>query len=63
MAADGMTTLEAYSLVDIRAQYHLKKPNMTLFLNVTNALNTDYIEFVNYSSRGRNLMAGFRWER
>lgn len=63
IAVDGMTTLEAYSLVDIRAQYRLKKPNMTLFLNLTNALNEDYIEFVNYSSRGRNLMAGFRWER
>ena len=61
LAIDSMTTLEAYSLLDIRVQYTLQNPDAVLFVNLTNALNENYIEFLNYSTRGRNIMVGFRW--
>ena len=61
LAIDSMTTLEAYSLLDIRVQYTLQNPDAVLFVNLTNALNEEYIEFLNYSTRGRNIMVGFRW--
>ena len=59
--AANNTDLEAYSLWDLRLQYEWQKANMMVFTSVTNVLNTDYIEFLNYSSRGRNITAGFRW--
>lgn len=60
MAADAMTELAAYSLLDLRLQYQVPKLGL-LFVNATNVLNADYIEFLNYSSRGRNFMVGFRY--
>ena len=62
LAMDSVTTLEAYSLLDIRLQYSLQNPDAVVFINLTNALNEEYVEFLNYSSRGRNIMAGFRWQ-
>jgi len=61
LAIDGTTTLGSYSLLDARAQYQLNKPNAVVFLNVTNLLNQNFVEFTNYSTRGRNIMAGFNW--
>ena len=61
-AVDGTTTLVAYSLLDVRVQYQLNKPNAVVFLNVTNLLNQNFIEFLNYSTRGRNIMTGFQWK-
>lgn len=63
IAADFMTELEAYSLWDLRVQYQFPQPGMLLFAQVTNLLNTDYVEFLNFSSRGRNFMIGFRYAR
>lgn len=61
LAIDGTTILGSYSLLDARAQYQLNKPNAVVFLNVTNLLNQNFVEFTNYSTRGRNIMAGFNW--
>lgn len=61
LAADFTTTLAAYFLWDLRIQYQVPKTAISFFVHATNLLNTDYVEFLNYSSRGRNFMAGFRF--
>lgn len=54
-------TLESYSLLNFGATHTLIK-DVTLYLNVTNILNDDYQEVFGFSTRGRNVKLGFRFQ-
>jgi vitamin B12 transporter len=56
------TTLSAFGLLDLRTFYSFKKPQLQLGISVTNALNTDYVTFKGYSSRGRNFLVSLNWK-
>jgi vitamin B12 transporter len=51
-------TLDAYSLVHTTIRYELIKNRMTVFGNVTNIFNEDFVENIGYSTRGRNFRLG-----
>ncbi len=50
--------LEAYTLIDVYAEYKLKNKKATFFVDVKNILNTDYQEVYGYSTMGLNVNAG-----
>ena len=51
--------MDSYNMVDLYAQY---KPagRLTLFTDVKNILNEQYVDFSGYSTKGLNFNAGFR---
>lgn len=52
-------TLKSYSLLDFYISHKIVNNKMTLFTNVTNLLNEDYVELFGYSTKGRNINLGF----
>lgn len=52
-------TLKSYSLLDFYISKKIVKDKMTLFANVTNILNADYVELFGYTTKGRNINIGF----
>lgn len=52
------TKLGSYQLVNALVQYELVKSRLTIFGNVTNIFNKDFIENTGYSTRGRNVKLG-----
>ncbi|MFM6976437.1 MAG: TonB-dependent receptor plug domain-containing protein [Sphingobacteriaceae bacterium] len=54
-------TLKPYSLVDAYLQYK-HKSNFTLFADVKNLFDTDYVEYSGYTTKGINFNAGFKWD-
>ena len=55
----GMTVdLKAYNLLDAYVQYAPKK-SIKLFVDFKNLLDTDYVDFTGYTTKGLNLNAGF----
>ncbi len=50
--------LGSYKLVNALLQYELVKSRLTIFGNVTNIFNEDFIENTGYSTRGRNFKLG-----
>lgn len=51
--------LRSHSVLDAYLQYQPKK-NITLFMDVKNLLDTDYIDVIGYTTRGINFNAGFK---
>jgi vitamin B12 transporter len=51
--------LDAFNMLDAYIQYQ-PKANLTLFIDVKNMLNEDYVEFSGYQSKRLNFNAGFR---
>ncbi len=51
-------TLKRYSLLDVYVSHKIVKEKVTLFANVTNILNEDYVELFGYSTKGRNINLG-----
>ncbi|MEZ4802490.1 MAG: TonB-dependent receptor [Gelidibacter sp.] len=51
-------TLKSYSLLDVYVSHKIIKEKVTLFANVTNILNEDYVELFGYSTKGRNINLG-----
>ena len=51
-------TLKSYSLFDFYVSHKIINNKMTLFANVTNLLNEEYIELFGYSTKGRNINLG-----
>ena len=52
-------TLKSYSLLDFYISHNIVKNKVTLFANVTNIVNEDYVELFGYSTKGRNINLGF----
>lgn len=50
--------LEPFSLVNLYAEHQLCT-NFKLFINANNLLNEDFVEVIGFSTRGRNITAGF----
>ena len=54
----GMTVdLKAYNLLDAYVQY-APKQSIKLFVDLKNILNTDYVDFTGYTTKGINLNVG-----
>lgn len=55
---DNITAnLEAYTLVDVYAQYALRK-KLNVFMDVKNIFDTDYVDFTGYTTKGINFALG-----
>jgi vitamin B12 transporter len=52
-------TLEPFSILDIYAEQELLPNKLKLFLGVSNVFNTEYTEIIGFTTRGRNIQAGF----
>ncbi|MCL6265588.1 TonB-dependent receptor plug domain-containing protein [Flagellimonas myxillae] len=53
-------SLDAFSLVGLYIEHQLIPEKMKIFLNGSNLLNEDFIEVVGFTTRGRNISAGFQ---
>lgn len=51
--------MDSYNMVDLYAQYKAAA-RLTLFTDVKNLLDEDYIDFSGYNTKGLNFNAGFR---
>lgn len=51
--------LAAFNMIDAYFQYKMKS-NLTLFADVKNVLNEDYVEFSGYQTKGINFNSGFK---
>lgn len=51
-------TLKSFSLLDVYISHKLVKNKLTVFANLTNLLNEEYIELFGYSTKGRNVNLG-----
>jgi vitamin B12 transporter len=54
----SIINLEAYSLVDFYASHNLIKNRLSVFAQVNNIFNEDYVETIGYATRGRNFKLG-----
>ncbi len=50
--------LNSFSLVDLYISQKLIKNKLKLFASVTNLFNTDYVEIVDFTTKGRNVNVG-----
>jgi vitamin B12 transporter len=50
--------LPSYSLVDLFANYKAWPGKLRVFIGISNMFNTEYIEIIGFTSRGRNIRAG-----
>lgn len=53
------TDMDSYNMVDLYAQYKVS-PKLSLFTDIKNLLDEDYIDFSGYTTKGLNFNAGFR---
>ena len=58
-ALGGTEILDSYGLMDIRYSFTKRKINFNFWVN--NLLNKEYVEILNYSSKGRNLRFGISY--
>ena len=49
---------DAYNLVDLYASHNLIKDRLSLFVQVNNVFNEDYVETMGYTTLGRNFKIG-----
>jgi vitamin B12 transporter len=52
------TKLGSYQLFNVLVKYELVKDRLSIFGNVTNIFNQDFVENIGYSTRGRNFKLG-----
>ncbi len=50
--------LDSYGLVDLYLSQKILKNQVNLFVGLNNVFNTDYVELVGYTTRGRNIRFG-----
>lgn len=50
--------LEAYSLVDLYGSHNLIKDRLSVFVQLNNIFNEDYVETIGYTTKGRNFKIG-----
>jgi len=51
--------LDPFSLLDVYAEHELLPKKLKLFLGVSNVFNAAYTEIIGFTTRGRNIRAGF----
>ncbi len=52
-------SLEAFSLIGLYVEHQLIPERLKVFLNGSNLLNEDFVEVIGFTTRGRNISAGF----
>lgn len=52
-------SLEAFSLVNLYVEHELMPNKLKVFLNGNNLLNEEFTEVIGFTTRGRNVSAGF----
>ena len=52
--------LKAYSLADFYGNYSLVKDKLSLFFQINNIFNKDFVETIGYTTKGRNVKIGLR---
>ncbi|MEM9076503.1 MAG: TonB-dependent receptor plug domain-containing protein [Bacteroidota bacterium] len=52
-------TLDAFSLVNLYIDHELMPNKLKVFLNANNILNEEFTEIIGFTTRGRNINAGF----
>ncbi len=52
-------SLESFSLVNFYVQHELMPNKFRVFLNANNLLNEEFVEVIGFTTRGRNISAGF----
>ena len=50
--------LEPYNIVDLYGSYEIIKGKVSVFAEVNNIFNEDYVEIIGYTTRGRNYKIG-----
>jgi vitamin B12 transporter len=50
--------LEAYSLVDLYGSHNLIQERLSVFVQLNNIFNEDYVETIGYTTKGRNFKIG-----
>jgi vitamin B12 transporter len=58
IANDKVTDLDAYSLVTLQLNHRLGNQNVNLFFSVVNLFDAEYVIIPEYTTRGRNVLAG-----
>jgi vitamin B12 transporter len=53
--------LSAYNLVDVYGSYSIIKNKVSVFGQVSNIFNEDYVEVIGYSTKGRNYKIGLNF--
>ncbi len=53
------TALEPFSILDIYAEHELLTNKLKLFIGISNVFNAEYTEIIGFTTRGRNIRAGF----
>jgi vitamin B12 transporter len=51
-------TMVAYQLLDVYAEYKLRKSRLKIFVDAKNVLDQEYYEIYGYSTMGVNVVAG-----
>ena len=51
--------LEPFSILDIYAEHELLTNKLKLFIGISNVFNAEYTEIIGFTTRGRNIRAGF----
>ena len=58
IANDKVTDLDAYGLVTLQLNHRLGNQNANLFFSVVNLFDAEYVIIPEYTTRGRNVLAG-----
>ena len=58
IADDKVTDLDAYGLVTLQLNHRLGNQNANLFFSVVNLFDAEYVIIPEYTTRGRNVLAG-----
>jgi len=53
--------LDAYNLLDFHGSYKLIEDRLTVFANVSNIFNADYVETIGFTTKGRNFKVGINF--
>jgi len=53
------TALKPFSILDIYAEHEFIPNKLKLFLGISNVFNSEYSEIIGFTTRGRNIRAGF----
>lgn len=60
--AVDLSTLEAYSLIDLRYAKSFYNEKLTAFVWLSNILDTEFVEITNFTTKGRNLRIGLAYQ-
>lgn len=53
--------IDAYNVLDFYGSYEVIKDRLTVFGNVSNIFNEDYVETIGFTTKGRNLKVGLNF--